>query len=70
MISEAGNLYVSTMGKFVHVVHENLEYNDKEEGYIQFTPEQARGLANLLLKHADIAESAPAEEAPGQTTST
>lgn len=48
----AGELLVSHDGTDVVVSHTNLEVNDQGEGWIRFSPRQARHLAQSLLHHA------------------
>lgn len=53
MANKHGILEVGNDGKEVIINHPDLLVNEKGEGYITFSPAQARNLANLLLKNAD-----------------
>lgn len=54
---EENTLWVGTLNGEVVVNHPNLEVDENGAGHIVFSPEQARGLATLLNKHADIADA-------------
>ena len=52
----SNTLEVGTHGGEVIVNHPDLKPDEWGVGHIVFSPQQARNFANLLLKHADIAE--------------
>jgi hypothetical protein len=49
-------LYVGNDGHEVVINHPRLLTDIDGTGYMTFSPEQARGLARLLMKHADELE--------------
>lgn len=49
-------LYVGHDGREVVINHPRLLTDIDGTGYMTFSPEQARGLARLLMKHADELE--------------
>jgi hypothetical protein len=51
-----GFLEVGVEGNEIVINHPDLKPDENGVGHIVFSPNQARGLATLLLKHADAAE--------------
>ena len=58
MANKHGVLEVGNDGREVIINHPDLLTDEQGNGYITFSPEQARNLARLLVKNADELEPA------------